>query len=165
VGNGYGRQSLFPFPDDLFGTVEYTVSLTVTDDDGSTTANEVWTVYNVAPELWPPSGNMIVYEGVPFVLSIAFSDPGTLDTHTAQINWGDGHCEAGTVSGNTVLGNHVYSTAGSWYTVEVTVWDDDGGAEVGKVTVEVLVPEPTTAALLAIGLAGLVAAGRRCSDH
>jgi hypothetical protein len=68
-----------------------------------------------------------------------FNDLGTLDTHTATINWGDGTpMEAGTVFENpfgppgstlgadgTVSGSHVYADDGV-YTATVCVIDDDG---------------------------------------
>jgi len=58
-----------------------------------------------------------------------FGDPGTADTHTATIEWGDGSpSEAGIVTesdgSGTVAGSHVYADNGT-YTVEVCVTDDD----------------------------------------
>jgi len=70
--------------------------------------------------------------GVGKTINIAaqFSDPGSLDTHTATINWGDGAINTGAVTetggSGSVSGSHAYSTKGV-YTVTVTVVDKDGG--------------------------------------
>lgn len=58
----------------------------------------------------------------------SFTDAGTLDTHTASWNWGDGTSSAGTVSetngSGSVAGSHTYGVDGV-YTVTVTVTDAD----------------------------------------
>jgi len=116
----------------------YTVSITVTDDDGASSSKTLAvTVNNVAP--WVVAGvDQRVYEGAPVSLaSSGFNDPGTLDTHTATIDWGDGTVEVGPVSISsepsdsifgvyrTVVGNHIYDDNG-FYTVTLRVEDDDG---------------------------------------
>src|SRR5439155_1188553 len=61
----------------------------------------------------------------------SFSDPGTLDTHTIVINWGDGSANTALNLGAGVLSfggvSHHYLDNGS-YTVSVTVTDKDGGS-------------------------------------
>ncbi|MBI4311724.1 MAG: CSLREA domain-containing protein [Chloroflexi bacterium] len=115
----------------------YTVTVTVADDDGAA-ATAVYTVKvaNAAPRVRA----MVVptkLAGLPFSAPLAlFEDPGTRDTHTAVIDWGDGTTSSGTVSGGTVHGRHRYAKAGT-YTVTVTVMDDDGG--VGKATLTIAV--------------------------
>ena len=85
------------------------------------------------------------------------NDRGTLDTHTATIDWGDGTAtEArvvtespfgppGSTSGanGTIAGTHVYADNGV-YTVTVTVTDDDGAATSDNFTVT-LVNHPLAA--------------------
>src|SRR5262249_2245410 len=51
-------------------------------------------------------------EGETVAVTAAFADPGTLDTHTATIDWGDGTVESGVVSeasgSGIVTGSHAY---------------------------------------------------------
>jgi uncharacterized delta-60 repeat protein len=117
--------------DDLFQTV----TITATDEDGGLT--EVMfdlTVNNVAPTItdldiiaFDASGTAV---NQPLTLSASFEDDGSLDTHTAMINWGDGNTTAGTVDqlNGTVSGSHAYLVAG-FYTVTLTLTDDDLAAD------------------------------------
>lgn len=74
--------------------------------------------------------------GAPAGVSATFTDADPLDTHTATVAWGDGQSSAGTVTGGTVSGSHVYTAAGI-YTVTVTVTDQWGNADSGTTTVVV----------------------------
>ncbi len=85
-----------------------------------------------------------------------FNDLGTLDTHTATIDWGDGSAvQSGVVSESTfgppgasagahgtIAGSHVYAQPGQ-YTVTVSVADDDGEAASDQFTVTVNASTPT----------------------
>ena len=116
----------------------YTVTITILDDDGTPGTDTLQITVNNAAPTAGSAGNQTVAEGVLFNLpTIAFNDLGTLDTHTAVINWGDGTNSAGVVTetptgppGNTagmngtVGGSHVYADDGT-YTVTVTITDDD----------------------------------------
>jgi hypothetical protein len=72
-----------------------------------------------------------------------FTDQGSQDTHTAEIDWGDGATSTLAIdnSDNSIGGNHVYSYPGS-YVVTLSVVDDDGG--IGIATTSLLVAQPNT---------------------
>ena len=70
------------------------VTVTAIDDLGSSaTASFGLTVNNVAPALDAVSVTPAVDENGSATISGTFSDPGTLDTHTVVVNWGDGNSE------------------------------------------------------------------------
>lgn len=125
----------------------YTVTLKVTDDDGGVGQDTLTvTVTNVAPVV-EAGVDQTADEGQTVNLDPAsFTDPGTADTHTAQIDWGDGTVDDGTVAessgSGTVTGSHNYGDNGV-YTVTVTVTDDDGGASSDTLTVTVTNVAPT----------------------
>ncbi|MEW6160761.1 MAG: PKD domain-containing protein, partial [Verrucomicrobiota bacterium] len=135
----------------------YLVRVTFWDDDGGTAQASFYvTVNNVAPTL-NAGPDQVVFEGRIISLPPAlFNDLGTLDSHTATINWGDGTLtEAGLVTespfgppgsttgaNGTIAGQHVYADNGV-YTVTVTVTDDDGATTVDTLTVVVLNVAPT----------------------
>ena len=148
----------------------YTVAVTVTDDDGASTADTlIVTVENVAPTV-DAGVDQTVDEGDTVALDPArFNDLGTLDTHTATIDWGDGTAvEAGAVTESpfgppgsttgmdgTVAGSHVYTLPaaafiGAYgdYTVTVTVTDDDSGSTSDTLVVRVHDVQPPTTAFV-----------------
>ena len=57
-----------------------------------------------------------------------FADMGSLDTHTASVDWGDGNESLAQISSNanSATASHVYSAPGQ-YTITFNVVDDDGG--------------------------------------
>jgi hypothetical protein len=67
--------------------------------------------------------------GTQLTLGADLSDPGTADTHTATVDWGDGTSAPATVQeslgAGTLTASHAYSAAGV-YRVGATVTDDDG---------------------------------------
>ena len=109
----------------------YQVKVTVTDDDGG--QNVVTTpvrVLNVPPNLLI-AGDQVLDEGALLDLSggdlVSFFDPGTLDTHTATVNWGDGTpTETVTASLSTLNASHHYADDGL-YSVTIVLSDDDHG--------------------------------------
>lgn len=126
-----GATPTHPYADN--GT--YTVTLTVSDGQESASATADVTVENVAPSVGPitaPTDPVEVNTAIQ--ASAPFTDPGTLDTHTAAIDWdanGASIVTSGTVTeahgSGSVAGSHAYPTAGV-YTLELTVTDKDGGS-------------------------------------
>jgi Ca2+-binding RTX toxin-like protein len=113
----------------------YTISATVTDDDsGSGSDTTTVTVANVVPQIQTlSSSNMTACtssaDGV-VTINGSYSDIGTLDTHTVDVDWGDGtpvETLASVDQGNDLFdGSHTYAHGGI-FEVTVTVTDDDGG--------------------------------------
>jgi len=110
----------------------YTVTLTVTDDDGGIGEDTLEVnVENVNPQVEAGTDKTIIEGGSIVLPPSTFSDVGLLDTHTALINWGDGTAEESGVlvqgqgTGN-VSASHTYLDNGT-YTVTVKIKDDDQG--------------------------------------
>lgn len=119
------------------------VTLTVTDDDGLTGDDTATvTVRNVAPSLdLDPCPTAATTVGDAVTLTGSFTDPGTADTHTVGVDWGDGSTTSPTATTSDVSVGHTYTAAGL-YEVEVTVTDDDGGSDTATCA-EVVVVDPS----------------------
>ncbi len=113
----------------------YTVSLTVTDNDGLTgSASTTATIANVAPAISTIAG-ATQFVGETYSASGSFTDPGS-DTWTATVNYGDNTGTANLpLSGKNFSLSHVYNTVGT-FTVTVTVND---GAQSASRTASVVV--------------------------
>ncbi|MFC1716980.1 PKD domain-containing protein [Candidatus Poribacteria bacterium] len=115
----------YTWNDDHTGTVAAEVSdgqLTDTNTASVTVNNVPPTVNAITAPVEPVDiGNQ------PTIVSAAFTDPGTLDTHTAVWDWGNGDQDTVGNAINPVSGEKTYSTPGV-YTVTLTVTDDDGGS-------------------------------------
>lgn len=99
----------------------YTVTLTVTDAYGAaTTQTFTVTVANVAP-IVNAGADQTVAQGSLVSFAGQFTDPGILDTHTIEWDFGDGNTATGTLNPS-----HRYERDGN-YTVTLTVTDKDGG--------------------------------------
>ena len=158
-GSG-GSSSTFSFTPDDNGS--YVVTLDATDKDGGTgTTTATISVTNVAPA----SVNLTlsattINENQSTSLSGTFTDPGTLDSHTVVINWGDGSANTtiDLAAGVLAFGptSHQYfdddptATSSDVKTISVTVTDDDGGSGSGSTTVTVnnVAPSALTASAL-----------------
>lgn len=113
----------------------YTVTLTVTDKDGGVGIDTlIVTVSNVAPVVNAGPDRAAVKDAI-VNFNGSFVDPGILDTHTIQWQFGDG-----TVANATLAPTHVYTRSGV-FTVTLTVTDDDGG--IGNDTLHVTVSDET----------------------
>ncbi len=146
--------------DDTGNVIPYTVTVTVTDDDGgSATGTFEVTVTNAAPSLGTVP-DAAANEGGLFTLGpVSFVDAGTTDTHTVLIDWGDGtEAEAGTINAvaRTITGSHVYADENEDktgnvipYTVTIKVTDDDDAVGIGTVAVAVANVAPVLAEMTA----------------
>ncbi|WP_137846351.1 M23 family metallopeptidase [Microbacterium sp. 2FI] len=137
-----------PTYDALDDTVDE-IDLTVSDVGGDVTPalaltdtdTAVVTVLNVAPTV-TAVGDSIDEAGTATV-SATFTDPGTLDTHTATIDWADGTPAEPVTIGELEAGvDHVYGDNGD-FDVVVTVTDDDGGSGDDTAVVSVANLDPT----------------------
>ncbi len=131
----------------------YTVTLTVTNVNGSDTDDATASISNVAPTV-EAGNNQTTNEGTAVYLApVTFTDPAlNYDVYTALINWGDGNVTSGNVSpppsggGNGIVsGSHIYGDNGV-FTVTVTVNDGDGGIGSDNFTVTVNNVAPTAEA-------------------
>jgi len=125
----------------------YTINVMVTDDDGGTdTADTTVAVRNVAPIVELDSVTMINEDGTA-TLTGTITDPGTLDTFTLVVNWGDtlspdnqttytyGPSDTGTQTfqlTHQYLDDNPTNTAQDTYTINVMVTDDDGGTDTNQ---------------------------------
>jgi uncharacterized repeat protein (TIGR01451 family) len=119
--------------DDPTGTPQdpYEIGVRVTDKDGgSATGSVTQTVRNVAPTLGALTAPLSpIAVGTPFSASATLSDPGTRDTFTAVMAWGDGTTttQAPPAGASAVSLTHSYAAAGV-FTLSLAVTDDDTGA-------------------------------------
>ena len=136
VDNGDGTWSWsLPTTDDGSGSV------TVQASDGEhTSATDTfdWSAANVAPSISSASfGAGHASCGTDNVtLTVSFTDPGTADTHKAEVDWNNDGSYDQTVdpftSGSGI--SHTYASAGS-HTAKVKVTDDDGDSDEGTSSV------------------------------
>jgi PKD repeat protein len=114
------------------------VALTVIDNAGKSTdstadvnVKNVKPVVSAAADQIAVVGQLLDLNGPAAPNLGSFNDVGTLDGHTATVDWGDDSAvEAAIVTeangSGTLGGHHIYAAAGS-FTVKLTVKDDDGG--------------------------------------
>jgi len=104
---------------------EYTVTITLIDDDGGTTVSQpiVVSVANTAPTV-TVAGPVTVEAGSPYTLLLGSSDPGD-DTITQwTVDWGDGFVQV--VAGNPEALTHTYVDGGVTRTISASATDEDG---------------------------------------
>ena len=132
----------------------YQIQVRVLDDDGGVgLANTEVLVQNVAPDVTILPVDAI-YENDFAILRLTFDDPGTQDTHTVEIDWGDGtpvETIALSPGARSLVTSHQYlddnptATPADTYQIQVRVLDDDGGVGLGnaEVLVQNVAPDVT----------------------
>ncbi len=134
----------------------FTVTLVVADVDtvpqerGGVDADTVAvTINNVPPLVDIAEAVKSTSVGKTLEVCGSFIDPGTADTHTATIDWGDGTpLASATVSkkAKTACGSHIYTQGGN-FTVTLRVKDDDGGEGWDTIRITVHLPAGALGAL------------------
>ncbi|KUN24873.1 hydrolase [Streptomyces antibioticus] len=106
----------------------YTVTLT----GGRSSDTATVKVANAAPAITAATGpKSAVSVGRTAVVTAAFTDPGSSDTHTCKVDWKDGTApQAGQVTATGCRAEHTYTKAGIRRPV-ITVTDDDGASDSG----------------------------------
>jgi PKD repeat protein len=109
----------------------YMVKGRIKDNDGGFTEyTTAIIVNNVPPTITSLSGPPTdpVPLGTAISLNGVFTDPGTLDSHVALIEWGDGQTTSVNLAAGIyqVSGSHTYASAGV-YMITLTVTDKDNG--------------------------------------
>jgi len=124
----------------------YTVTLTASDGTNPPASNSTTVkLSNVAPVVVinSPLNGATMSHSIPVNLTSSYTDAGKNDSHTCQINWGDGAITNGTISetagsgSGKCTGSHAYSAAGS-FTITVTVTDDDLGPGSAQIAIRLL---------------------------
>ena len=158
-GSGSGESAVHTYAQDGV----YTVTVTVTDNDGLTdSASMSVTVANVAPSLGD-FDNASLEAGDTYTVEGTFSDPGA-DAWSATVDWGDGSAPGqAMLSGQNFSLVHVYNAAGT-FAVTVTISDDDAETStVHTVTVTQPPPPPGPDLSAAYGLIDQLVANRKIS--
>lgn len=126
------------------GPSAYDVTVTANDGKGGTASTTFHVdVHNAAPVITSLAGpTEPVQLGDPASIQGAFTDAGTLDTHAAVIDWGDGTTSVGLVDeqagSGTIASTHTYLMNGV-YTVAATVTDKDGASAVRTLEQQIVV--------------------------
>ena len=152
----------------------YSVTTTITNDESmSDTGSVIVQVSNAPPVVTMESFTQTV-QGYLFAPRATYQDLGVTDTHTAQIDWGDGtssNADIDTVKQN-VGASHVYSSPGD-YNITISVTDDEGDTGNKLVSITVLQPNTvvaipsvsSTGLLVIIGLIIVIAMFRSRKNH
>jgi PKD repeat protein len=119
---------------------EFTVSLSVEDDDGGVTTVTIDVqVDNVAPSVEAAADREYIVEGGSVNFSAVITDPGPMDTHTALWDFDDG------ATSTDLAVTHTFVDDGN-YIVVLTVTDNSGGTNTTTFRVAVSNVRPTITA-------------------
>jgi hypothetical protein len=121
----------------------YAIHVTVTDKDGGAgTANTMVTVNNVEPLLVDVAATAEIDENGVVTLSGQIVDPGTQDTFTLVVNWGEGGPQTYTYPAGTTnfsethqyLDDNPTLTPQDVYNISLSLSDDDSGTDSAALT-------------------------------
>ena len=164
-GHAYaaGSDTSFAFTPDDNGT--YVVTLAITDDDtGVGTDTQTITVTNVAPTLTSVAATSVINENGTATVTGLLSDPGTADTFTLTVDWGDplspSNVETYTFAASAggsqpftlmhqYLDDNPTGTAADDYTIGLVAADNESGTGTGSTSVTVNNVAPTLSGLSA----------------
>ncbi len=138
------------------GGNSYTIAPTAYDaNNTAAAAPAVPVLVNDVPADVTPPPLESVDVGQPAAIAEPFTDPGTAQTHTATVDWGDGTTTAATVvesagSGTVSSPGHAYATPGT-YQAELAVTDSGGAVAAVPFTVIVSAPAVAGPAAVAAG--------------
>ena len=129
----------------------YTAGVAILDDDNGFGSDTLAvTVNNLDPALTIDevrdglgtliADGMAVFTHDRIDVAGSFTDPGTLDTHGATIDWGDGTTDDLGPTSGAVSASHVYDAA-FVHLIQLTVTDDDTGSATSPHVVTVLSPD------------------------
>ncbi len=117
-----------------------TITATITASDGTDSDSTTATVTNLAPAFVSVTSATINENGTATITG-SFTDPGTLDTHTIVVTWGDTSTSLATINPDrTFTASHQYlddnptGTASDVYAVSLSLTDDDTGTATPAVT-------------------------------
>jgi len=143
IGNGDAPPTSHVYADNG----EYAIMLAVDDGRGGVdTARTTAMISNVAPSLasfsvsTTPRG--LANGTVTVPVSATFTDPGTLDTHTATLDCGSGFTAQSYAPDGKASGECSFSSPGV-YSIQLTVRDDDGGSDTRLASGQVVVYDAT----------------------
>lgn len=147
---GDGQTSTVQNPSHTYSTPgTYTVSLNVSNADGYniSTKPDLITVNPTVPPII--TAIMVPVDPVPvneeISISGTFTDPDTVDTHTAVWDWGDSTTSDGIVTeaggSGTFNGTHTYTTPGI-YSITLTVTDSSGASDTETAETYIVIYDP-----------------------
>ncbi len=152
-GDGSGTQSLtlngtnFALNRTYTSAGNYTVTVQITDNQGTTSTTAAIVTVNAPPQINPISG-ATVNEGDTYSATSSFTDSDSA-SWTAVVDYGDGSgIQELLLSGTSFSLSHVYKDEGS-YTVTVAITDDQGATGTGSATVIVNNVPPTVGSISA----------------
>jgi hypothetical protein len=158
-GNSFSTTRTFPDDDPDSGTLfdVFTVAITIRDDDGgtNTATSAALTVDNVAPAIALISlSSASIDEGQSVIVTGQFTDPAlgvATETFSGTAIWSDGVSTDLTIESDGTFSttrsfadDDPVGTASDYFTVTVTINDDDQGSDVatsGQLTVNNVAPE------------------------